>query len=107
MDEESSTPDLSKIDLTEWYSAAAAAKRLSENSGKDIQPSYARKLAEYGKIQSVKISERSSLYYKADVDKYIVEDRGEKSGRASSIKKKAKPKKSRKSAENQPSGQAA
>src|SRR5437588_4419409 len=90
MDEENDATDLSKIDLTEWYSAAAAAKRLGENSGKVIQPSYARKLAEYGKIRSVKISERSSLYYKADVDKYMVEDRGEKSGRASSTKKKAK-----------------
>jgi hypothetical protein len=53
-----------------------------------------RKLAEYGKIRSFKINERNSLYYKPDVDVYIVEERGEKSGRAR--RQAAKPKPARK-----------
>ncbi len=90
MSEEKETVDLSTINLAEWYSASAAADRLSRNSGKDIKPSYPRKLAEYGKIRTLKISERSSLYYKPDIDSYIVEERGEKSGRAQ--RQKAQPK---------------
>ena len=82
--------DMSTINLSEWYSASAAAERLSRNSGKSIKASYPRKLAEYGKIRTVKISDRSSLYYKPDVDNYIVEERGEKSGRAK--RQNAKPK---------------
>lgn len=93
MNKEKDTVDLSTINLSEWYSASAAAERLSRNSGKDIKPSYPRKLAEYGKIRSVKISDRSSLYYKPDVDNYIVEDRGEKSGRAKRQSAKPKPRK--------------
>ena len=84
------------INLSEWYSAAAAAERLSRNSGKDIKPSYPRKLARYGKIRTTKISERNTLYLKADVDVYVVEDRGEKSARAK--RQTAKPKKSKKEA---------
>src|SRR5437899_3284377 len=83
------------IHLNEWYSAAAAAERLSRNSGKEIKSSYPRKLAEYGKIRSMKISDRHRLYYKPDVDSYIVEERGEKSARAK--RQAAKPKPPRKS----------
>jgi hypothetical protein len=70
------------INLGEWYSATAAAERLSRNSGKPISSSYPRKLAEYGKVRTLKISERNVLYSKEDIDPYIVEERGEKSGRA-------------------------
>lgn len=79
-----------EINLNEWYTASQAAERLSRNSGKPILTSYPRKLAQYGKIKSLKMGERNSLYWKADVDAYIVEDRGEKSGRAK--RQNAKPK---------------
>lgn len=71
-----------QINLAEWYTASAAAERLAANSGKSIGKDYPRKLAQYGKIRSLKISERASLYYKPDVDVYVVEERGEKSARA-------------------------
>jgi len=75
------------INLSEWYNPTEAAIVISKNSGKVIRSEYVRKLAEYGKIRKVKISNRASLYWKADVDKYLVEERGVKSARA---KKKAK-----------------
>ena len=75
------------LNLAEWYDSAQAATVISKNSNKVIKSDYVRKLAEYGKIQKVKISDRASLYWKADVDKYRVEERGVKSARA---KKKAK-----------------
>ena len=70
------------INLAEWYTASQAAERLSRNSGKAIKADYPRKLAQYGKVKTLKISERASLYWKADIDAYIVEERGEKSARA-------------------------
>lgn len=70
------------INLSEWYTAGLAAARLSANSGKKIATDYPRKLAQYGKIRSFKIGDRGSLYWKADIDGYVVEERGEKSGRA-------------------------
>lgn len=82
-----------QINLGEWYSATAAADRLSRNSGKQIKSSYARKLAQYGKVRTLKISERNILYYKADIDGYIVEERGDKSARAKRVA--AAPKKSK------------
>ena len=86
--------DLENVNLADWYTATAAADRLAKNSGKDIKASYPRKLAQYGKIRTLKISERNVLYRKEDIDNYIVEDRGEKSGRAKRIA--AKPKTSKK-----------
>jgi hypothetical protein len=46
--------------------------------------------AEYGKIRKVKISNRANLYRKENVGKYLVEDRGMKSGRAKKAKAKQK-----------------
>lgn len=56
---------------------------LSKNSGKAIGPDYVRILAKYGKLTPKKINTRLNLYPKAQVDAYVVEDRGDKSGRAS------------------------
>ncbi len=70
------------FNLQDWYGPKEAAERLSANSGKPIDMSYVRTLARYGKIRSYQISERVRLYRKEDVDKYIVEERGEKSARA-------------------------
>ena len=84
------------INLNEWYDAAQAAERLSRNSGREIKSNYIRSLAQYGKIRSLKVSSRASLYLKEDVDRYIVEDRGVKSGRAK--RQAAKPKTKKKEA---------
>jgi hypothetical protein len=70
------------FNLDEWYNPTQAAERLTANSGKKIDVSYVRTLARYGKIRSFQISDRVRLYRKEDVDQYIVEERGEKSGRA-------------------------
>lgn len=81
------------LNLAEWYTPTQAAERLTANSGKPIDVSYVRTLAKYNKIRTHQISERVRLYYKPDVDVYIVEDRGEKSARAK--RQQAKPKKKR------------
>lgn len=70
------------INLADWYNPTEAAKRLAANSGKPVEVSYVRTLARYGKVRTYRISERVRLYYKADIDNYVVEERGEKSSRA-------------------------
>ncbi len=79
-----------QINLTEWYTASEAADRLTRNSGRRIATDYPRKLAEYKRVRAIKIGDRTSLYFKADIDPYIVESRGTKSGRAK--RQRAKPK---------------
>ena len=81
------------INLADWYTASEAADRLTRNSGRTIKSDYPRKLAEYGKVRALKVSDRASLYLKADIDPYVVEDRGTKSGRAKRQQAKPKPKK--------------
>ena len=78
------------LNLSEWYTPAQAALVISKNSGRVVKAEYIRKIAEYGKIRKVKISNRANLYRKEDVDKYLVEDRGMKSGRAKKTKAKQK-----------------
>lgn len=70
------------INLAEWYAPTKAAAIISKNSNKHVDSNYVRKLAQYGKIKKIKISDRASLYWKADVDQYHVEERGVKSARA-------------------------
>lgn len=70
------------INLSEWYNPTEAALVISKNSGKVIKSEYVRKLAQYGKIRKIKISNRASLYWKSDVDHYLVEERGVRSGKA-------------------------
>ena len=91
MDQQEQKPTLN---LAEWYTAREAADRLHRNSGKPVSTAYPRKLVEYGKIRAFRINERNSLYYKPDIDAYIVEEPGEKSARAK--RQKAKPKPTRK-----------
>lgn len=80
--------------LEDWYTATQAAERLSLNSGRPIDKSYPRTLAGYKKIRSYEISESTKLYFRADVDNYVVEARGVKSARAQRVKKaERKPKK--------------
>lgn len=74
---------LSTADLKlKWYTAGEGAKRLSENSGREIDSAYLNKLGQLNKIRTLKVHERLTLYSKADVDVYVVETRGAKSGRA-------------------------
>ena len=70
-----------QINLNDWYDAAQAAERLKANSGRDIDVSYVRTLARYGKITQKKLGRQAALYLKKDVDAYIVEARGEKAAR--------------------------
>lgn len=86
----------SHLNLYEWYDAATAAAIISRNSKKQIDTDYVRKLAQYGKIKKVKINERASLYWKEDVDRYRVKERGVKSGEAS--RKRAQQKKEKNAA---------
>ncbi len=74
--------NLEIINLTEWYTSTQAAAIISKNSNKAVSTDYLRKLAEYGKLRKLKIGDRGNLYWKADVDKYRVEERGVKSARA-------------------------
>lgn len=68
--------------IDDWYTAGRAAEVLSKKSRRAVRPDYLRSLARLGKITTKKIGERTTLYLKKDVDAYIVEERGEKSGRA-------------------------
>lgn len=74
------------IDLSKYYTRAEAAKRLSDNSKRTINEEYIRQLVAKGKISSVKINSRFSVYPKYEVDQYVVEKRGVKSARAAKAK---------------------
>jgi hypothetical protein len=69
-------------DLENYYTPQQAAEVLSRNSGKRVDAAYVRILARYGKLTPLKINSRLSLYPRSQVDAYVVEERGEKSGRA-------------------------
>ena len=69
-------------DLKDWYTSADAAKRLSENSKRHIDPAYVRQLAERGLVDTLELGPRAKLYKKEQIDNYIVEPRGVKAGRA-------------------------
>ncbi len=60
------------INLDEWYTAEEAALVLSKNSGRTIDRGYPRTLARYGKVKSLDIGARGKLYWKSDVDAYVV-----------------------------------
>jgi hypothetical protein len=70
-----------EIELKDWYTAEQATARLTANSGREVDKNYVRSLARYGKVRRLKLG-NASLYYRADVDPYIVEPQGTKSGRA-------------------------
>lgn len=66
----------------EWYTPAQAKERLEQNSGKSLPESYVRKLVERNVVKSLKLSDRYKLYWRADIDNYVVENRGQKAARA-------------------------
>jgi hypothetical protein len=70
------------LQLEDWYTVNEAARVLTKRSGRTVKGDYVNKLAKLGKIRAHKISERVTLYFKPDVDNYVVEARGAKSGRA-------------------------
>lgn len=69
-------------DLDAWCTAGQAANILTINSGKEIKPDYLHKLGRLEKVRTKKLSQRTTLYYKPDVDAYVVEERGVKGGQA-------------------------
>lgn len=62
------------INLDDWYNVEQATERLSANSEREVSKDYPRTLARYGLVQSLKVSSRSILYYKPDIDAYVVKD---------------------------------
>ena len=76
------------INMDEYYTASQAAEVLSKNSGKNIDPSYVRKLArpEYNILHPLHVAPRYHLYPRSEVDAYVVEDRGKKAARAKKMK---------------------
>jgi len=89
-----------KIDLDQYYTASQAAEVLSKNSGKAIDPAYVRMLVKYGKLTPKAINSRLNLYPKAQVDAYVVEDRGVRAAEAA-VKKAGGPSKRRKPKDKQ------
>jgi hypothetical protein len=87
-------PAVSKIDLSEYYTASQAAQVLTKNSGKEISADYIRTLAHYGVFHPIKLTDRMNLYPRREVDAYKVEERGEKAGerfkQQAAMRKKAK-----------------
>jgi hypothetical protein len=76
-------PSISSEEIeTDWYTAGIAAQKLTENSGRSVRPSYVSKLGILGKVRTKKIHDRLTLYSKTDIDNYLVESRGKKSGKA-------------------------
>jgi hypothetical protein len=74
-------------DLSNWYTAGDAAKQLSKNSNRHIDPAYVRQLAEKGLVETLPLGPRTTLYKKEQIDNYIVELRGVKAGRAMHTRK--------------------
>jgi hypothetical protein len=85
-----------QIDLEQYYTSKEAAEVLSQHSGRHVDPAYIRLLVKYGKLTPKRISSRMSLYPKAEVDEYIVKDRGVRAA-AAAIEKAGGPSKRRKS----------
>lgn len=75
-------PISAEVENDVWYTAGEAAKKLTENSHRYIDPDYLFKLGKLGKIRTKKMGPRTTLYHKSDVDGYMVEFRGVKSGAA-------------------------
>lgn len=80
------------IDIDGWYTPLMAARMLTRTSGREVKPQYIRTLARLGKVRFKAVGNRLNLYSKEDIDNYVVEERGEKAGRAQSARKQAKQK---------------
>lgn len=69
-----------------WYTAGDAAIILTRNSHREVKPDYVSKLGWLDTVRTLKVNPRVTFYYKADIDGYIVEDRGTKSAAAKKAK---------------------
>lgn len=79
--------DLDSLPLNYWYTAKDAAAALSRKSKREVDPAYLRSLTRAGApIRIKKLGPRSVLYLQHDVDRYTVESRGQKAGRAQKSK---------------------
>jgi hypothetical protein len=86
--------DLDSLPLSYWYTASDAAAALSRTSKKEVDPAYLRSLTRAGApIRTRKLGPRSTLYLRHDVDRYIVEPRGQKAARAQKLKAEQRSKK--------------
>ena len=61
-----------------WITSAEAASIMTENSGHPVSDSYARRLAMNGKLSSKMIGGKTRLFNRAEVERYIVKQRGKK-----------------------------
>lgn len=73
---------MNEIKLSDWYTAPEAAKAMSKRLHRVVKPAYLRSLARLDKVRTHKVGAHTTLYNKADVDAYVVEDRGVKVARA-------------------------
>ena len=76
-----------RVDWNNYYTPDEAAEVLTKNSGKEIPKDYLRSLVRYGVLSPKKLG-NINMYPKLEVDAYVVEERGEKSGRAKRQKAK-------------------
>jgi len=67
--------------LDAWLSGRDAARILSEQSGHTVSPAYVRWLGNHEKVRTKIFDGRTKLYYKADIESYVVDTkRGPKPG---------------------------
>jgi hypothetical protein len=67
----------SKVNWNDYYTPEEAAERLTKNSGKPVPKDYLRTLIRYGIFTPAKLG-NINMYLKREVDKYVVEERGDK-----------------------------
>jgi len=72
-----------EINLSDWYTSAQAHARLEANAGRPLDPSMPRQVARVKSkpVRTYALSPQVTLYYKPDIDSYIVEERGAKVAR--------------------------
>ena len=65
----------------EWITVKQAASILTTNSGHEVSDSYVRILGKNNKIEVKQLDGRTKLYSKRDIERYIVQKRGDGSVR--------------------------
>lgn len=63
------------VDLNEWYTNEEAVERLSANAGRAVDRNYPRTLARYSKVRSLDMGPHNKLYFKTDIDGYVVSEK--------------------------------
>ena len=70
-----------RVNWNDYYTPEEAAEVLTKNSQKEVKKDYLRTLIRYGVFEPKKLG-NINMYLRSEVDAYVVEERGEKSGRA-------------------------